>query len=170
MRPVYQEHAEGFEPLGNNSIVLEMLNVMKQGMEERDNQLKLQLQLRDEYIEVEYRRRDQNIEEALKQRDEEWKSRWEQREQELNAELKAREDAFIFEKLRRESELFKIMKEICYGEEHLIEGRCLWVSIQGKQEGDQSIDRKRGQGIGGHLELQGEVLDIKLRYDQQKPH
>ena len=77
MRPVHQEHAKGFEPLGNNSAVLEMLNSMKQGMEERDNKLKLHLQLRDEYIEAELRRRDQNLEEALKQRDEEWRSKWE---------------------------------------------------------------------------------------------
>ena len=41
VRPVHQEHDEGFEPLGNNSAVLEMLNAMRQGMEERDNQLKL---------------------------------------------------------------------------------------------------------------------------------
>ena len=84
---------------------------MKQGMEERDNQLKLQLQLRDEYMEAELKRRDQDLEEALKQRGEEWKSRWEQREQELSEKLKAREDAFIFKQLKRESELFKIMKE-----------------------------------------------------------
>ena len=72
MRPVHQEHAEG------NSAVLEMLNAMRQGMEERDNQLKLQLQLRDEYIEAELRKKDHNLEEALKQRDEEWRSRWEE--------------------------------------------------------------------------------------------
>ena len=42
------------------------LNAMKQGMEERDNQVKLQLQLRDEYMEAELRKRDQNLEEALK--------------------------------------------------------------------------------------------------------
>ena len=77
MRPVHQEHAEGSEPLRNNSAILEMLNAMKQGMKERDTQLKLQLQLIDKYIEAELRRRDQNLEEALKQRDEEWKSRWE---------------------------------------------------------------------------------------------
>ena len=41
VRPVHQAHAEGSEPLGNNSAVLEMLNAMRQGMEERDNQLKL---------------------------------------------------------------------------------------------------------------------------------
>ena len=41
VRPVHQEYAEGSEPLGNNSTVLEMLNSMKQEMEERDNQLKL---------------------------------------------------------------------------------------------------------------------------------
>ena len=80
VRPVHQEHTEGSEPLGNKSTVLEMLNVMRQGMEERDNQLKLQLQLRDEYIEAELRKKDQNIEEALKRRDKEWISRWEQRE------------------------------------------------------------------------------------------
>ena len=33
------------------------------------------------------------------------------REQELSAELKAREDAFLFDQLRRDSELIKIMKE-----------------------------------------------------------
>ena len=77
VRPVHQEHAEGFEPLRNNSAILEMLNAMKQGMKERDTQLKLQLQLIDKYIEAELRRRDQNLEEALKQRDEEWKSKWE---------------------------------------------------------------------------------------------
>ena len=77
MRPVHQEHVEGSEPLGNNSTVLEMLNAMKKGMEERDNQQKLQLQLRDEYIEAELRKRDQNLEEALKYKDEEWRSRWE---------------------------------------------------------------------------------------------
>ena len=52
------------------------------------------------------------MEEALKQRDEEWKGRWELREQDLSAELKAREDAFIFQQLKRESEIFKIMKEM----------------------------------------------------------
>ena len=112
VRPVHQEYAEGFEPLRNNSTVLEMLNAMKQGMEEMDNQLKLQLQLRDEYMEDELRKRDQNLEEALNQRDEEWRSRWEQREQEFSEELKAREDAFIFERLKGENELFKIMMEM----------------------------------------------------------
>ena len=34
------------------------------------------------------------------------------REQDLSAEFKAREDAFIFQQLKRESELFKIMKEM----------------------------------------------------------
>ena len=37
VRPVHQEHAEGSEPLGNNFAVLEMLNAMKQRMEEMDN-------------------------------------------------------------------------------------------------------------------------------------
>ena len=37
VRPVHQEYVEGSEPLRNNSAVLEMLNAMKQGMEERDN-------------------------------------------------------------------------------------------------------------------------------------
>ena len=41
VRPVHQEHAKGSEPLGNNSTVLEMLNAKRQGMEERDNQLKV---------------------------------------------------------------------------------------------------------------------------------
>ena len=66
MRPVHQEYAEGSKPLRNNSIVLEMLNAMKQGMEERDNQLKLQLQLKDEYMEAELTKRDQKLEKALK--------------------------------------------------------------------------------------------------------
>ena len=52
------------------------------------------------------------MEEALRQRDEEWKSRWELREQELSTERKAREDAFLFDQLRRDSELIKIMKEM----------------------------------------------------------
>ena len=43
VRPAHKEYVEGFEPLRNNSAVLEMLNSMKQGVEERDNQLKLQL-------------------------------------------------------------------------------------------------------------------------------
>ena len=77
MRPVHQEYAKSSEPLGNNSTVLELLNAIKQGMEERDNQLKLQLQLRYEYMEVELRKMDQNLEEALKQREEEWRSGWE---------------------------------------------------------------------------------------------
>ena len=47
VRPIYQEYAEGSKPLRNNSAILEMLNAMKKGMEERDNQLNLQLQLRD---------------------------------------------------------------------------------------------------------------------------
>ena len=47
-----------------------------------------------------------------KDRVEEWRSRWEQREQEPSEELKAREDAFIFQQLKRDSELFKIMKEM----------------------------------------------------------
>ena len=111
VRPIHQKYDEGSKPLRNNSVVLEMLNAMKQGMEERDNQLKLQLQIRDEYIKAELRKRDQNLEDALKQRDEEWRSRWEQREQELSEELKARENDFIFEQLKRENELFKIMKE-----------------------------------------------------------
>ena len=55
---------------------------------------------------------DHNLEEALKQRDEERRSKWEQREQELSEELKAREDAFIFQQLKRESQLLKIMKEM----------------------------------------------------------
>ena len=58
VRSVHQEHVEGSEPLGNNFVVLEKLNAMKKGMEERDNQLKLYLRLRDEYIEAELRRRD----------------------------------------------------------------------------------------------------------------
>ena len=37
VRPFHQEYAEGSEPLGNNCTVLEFLNAMKQGMEERDN-------------------------------------------------------------------------------------------------------------------------------------
>ena len=66
VRPIHQEYAEGSKPLGNNSAILEMINAMKQEMEERDNQLKLQLQLRDEYMEAELRKKDQNFEEALK--------------------------------------------------------------------------------------------------------
>ena len=66
VRQIQPKHFEGSEPLGNNSVVLEMLKAMRQEMEERDNQLKLQLQLRDEYIEAELKRRDQNLEEALK--------------------------------------------------------------------------------------------------------
>ena len=77
VRPIHQEHDEGFEPLGNNFTVLEMLNAMRQGMEKRNNQLKLQLQLRDEYIEAKLSKKDHNLEEALKQRDEEWRSKWE---------------------------------------------------------------------------------------------
>ena len=57
MRPVHQEYAERFEPLVNDSAILELLNVMKQGMEEMDNQLKLQLQLRDEYMEAGLRKK-----------------------------------------------------------------------------------------------------------------
>ena len=58
VRLVHQEYAKGSEPLRNNFAVFEMLNAMKQGMEERDNQLKLQLQLGDEYIEAELRKMD----------------------------------------------------------------------------------------------------------------
>ena len=171
MRSSHQEHDEGSEPLGSNSAVLEMLKAMKQGMEERDNQLKLQLQLRDEYIEAELRRRDQNLEEALKQRDEEWRSRWEQREQELRAELKAREDAFIFEQLKRESELFKIMKEMeDVMEKNMLQKADAFRYLYKEHQNEiKALIEKKGQGIGGHPELQGEVLDRKLGYDQQKP-
>ena len=51
-RKVQPEHVEGSKPLGNNSVVLEMLKSMKQELEERDSQLKLQLQLTDEDMEV----------------------------------------------------------------------------------------------------------------------
>ena len=71
VRQVHQEHVKSSEPLGNNTVVLEMLKAMRQEMEENDNQL----QLRDEYMDAELKRKDQNFEEALKQRDEEWKSR-----------------------------------------------------------------------------------------------
>ena len=66
VRPIHQDYVEGFEPLRNNSAVLELLNAMKQGREERDNQLKLQLLLRDEFMEAKLRKRDQNLEDALK--------------------------------------------------------------------------------------------------------
>ena len=56
---------------------MEMLKIMRQEMQERDNHLKIQLQLRNEYMDAEIKRRDQNLEEALRLRDEEWKSRWE---------------------------------------------------------------------------------------------
>ena len=51
------------------------------------------------------------MEDALKQRDEEWKNKLEEREKELNEELKDRERAFIYDQLKRGSELLKIMKE-----------------------------------------------------------
>ena len=84
---------------------MEMLKVMRQEMQERDNQLKIQLQLRDEYLDAELKRKHQNLEGALKLRNEEWKSRWETRERELSEELRAREDAFLL------YQLIKIMKE-----------------------------------------------------------
>ena len=62
--------------------------------------MKVQLQLRDEYMDAKLKRRYQNLEEALKLRDEEWKNGWE-----------IREHAFLFDQLRRDSELIKIMKE-----------------------------------------------------------
>ena len=62
-------------------------------------------------MDAELKMRDHNLEEALRRRDEEWKSRWELREQEPSTELKAREKAFLFNRLRRDSELIKIMKE-----------------------------------------------------------
>ena len=66
MRQVHQEHVESLEPLGNNTIVLEMLKATRQEIEERDNQLKLQMQLMDEYMDAELNMRDRNLEEALK--------------------------------------------------------------------------------------------------------
>ena len=114
VRQVHQEQAGILEPQGNNFELMEMLNAMRQEMQERDNQLRVQLQLRDEYMDAELKRRDQILEEALRLRDEEWKSRWEIREQELSEELKVREDAFISDQLRRDSELIKIMKEMEY--------------------------------------------------------
>ena len=62
-------------------------------------------------MDAELKMRGQSFEETLRQRDEEWKSRWELREQELIAELKAREDALLFDQLRRDNELAKIMKK-----------------------------------------------------------
>ena len=62
-------------------------------------------------MDAKLKRKDQNLEEALKQRDEEWKSRWETRERKLSKELRAREDAFLYDQLRKDSELLKIMKD-----------------------------------------------------------
>ena len=146
VRQVHQEHAESSEPIGNNSVVLEMLKAMRQEIQERDNQLKFQLQLRDEYMDAELKMRDHNLEEALKHRDEEWKSRWELREQELSEELKAREDAFLSYQLRRDSEKIKNYerKGKFHGEELAAEGGCFWVSVQGTSERNKNYDREKG--------------------------
>ena len=111
VRQAHQEQAGSSNNQSNNAELMEMLRAMRQGMQERDSQLKVQLQLIDEYMDVELKRRDQNLEESLRLRDEEWKSKWEITEQELSEELKAREDAFILDRLKRDSELIKIMKE-----------------------------------------------------------
>ena len=106
--------------------------------------------------------RDQNLEEALKHRDEEWKSIWEIREQELSEELRAREYAFLSDQLRRDSKLLNIMKEI----EDAMEKNLLqkadafgYLYKEHKKEIRALIEKKKGQKTGGHLELQGEVLD-----------
>ena len=169
---VQSEHVEGSVPLGNNSEVLEILKSMKQELEEKDSQLKLQLQLRDEYMEVELKRRDQYMEEALKQRDEEWKSIWERREHELSEELRAREDAFLSYYLRRDSELLKIMKE---GEDAMEKNLLQKVDAfrylyKEHQKEIRTLIEKKGQRIGGNPKLLGEVLDKKVRYDQQQPN
>ena len=111
VRQAHQKQARSLEHQNNNVELIDMLETMRQEMQEMNKQMQIQLQLRDEYMDAELRRRDQNLEDALKKRDEEWKSRWETRERELSEELRAREDAFISDHLRRDSELIKIMKE-----------------------------------------------------------
>ena len=38
-------------------------------------------------------------------------------------------------------------------EKNMLQKANTWVSVQGTSEGDQSLDQKKGQGIGGHPEL-----------------
>ena len=66
LRQIHQEQAESSKPQGNNAVVMEMLRVVRQEMQEKDNQLEVQQQLRDEYMDVELKRRDKNHEEALR--------------------------------------------------------------------------------------------------------
>ena len=80
VREYNQDPSRSLRQQSSNSNIMDMLRRMKQGMQERDQQLKLQLQLRDEYMDVELKRRDQNLEDALKQRDEEWKKEIEERD------------------------------------------------------------------------------------------
>ena len=58
VRQVQPVQGEISKPLSSSAIVLTLLQTKKQGMEERDNQLKLQLQLKDEYMEAELKKRD----------------------------------------------------------------------------------------------------------------
>ena len=94
VREYNQELAGSSRKQSSNSEIMDMLRRIEQGMQERDQYLKLQLQLRDEYIDVELKRRDQNLEDALKQRDEEWKKEIEERDAMLREELRVRDEIF----------------------------------------------------------------------------
>ena len=80
VRECNQELARSSGQQSSNSDIMDMLRRMKQGMQERDQQLKLELQLRDEYMDAKLKRRYQNLEDALKQRDEELKNKIEERD------------------------------------------------------------------------------------------
>ena len=104
------------------------------------------------------RKKDQNLEEELKQRDEEWRSRWEQREQELSVKPKAREDAYIFEELKRESELFKIMKEM----EDAMEKNMLW-----KADAFGYMHKEHHKEIRALIEKRDKELEGTLNYREK---
>ena len=93
------EIGESSRGASKNNQIMEMLQSMQKGMEERDKKWNLQQQFKEETYETELKRRDQQWEEELQRR-----------EEMFEAELRKKEKKWEEKMSRKEEQLKKVME------------------------------------------------------------
>ena len=107
----FPKQAESSKRGERNTEIMEMLRIMKRGMEEREKRWEKQQQIREEFMEVDFKRKELQWEQSWKQREEEWKEELKRREEKSNENMKASLEAFYNNQVKRDAELLTILRK-----------------------------------------------------------